>query len=300
MKAQPSKSLTQKLAWVITLLVVIASLAPNTTYSQHQKNEEITQKLEPFIAEAFAVDLSPGMAVAVIQGRDVVYAQGFGYADLATQRRVTPETMFYIASTTKSFTAFAAALLHARGKLDLDAPVSRYLPDLKLQAPLSADSISMRALLTHTHGIDNNGPVVFRTAFSGVYTNAQLIELLRAHGPAENGRDFRYGNIGYNVAGLAMDAALGRSWKDVLQQEIFKPLGMENTNGYISKVDKHRLAMPYAAEEKGYRPLPYAKSDANMHAAGGHVSTVFDLAEWLMCISTPDASTANKSFPKKS
>ncbi len=281
MKSPRAASIRLTCCCATAFALIAALLLPSIAFNQENKDGSMAGKLEPFIQEVFALDLSPGMGVAVVRGNEVVYANGFGFADIKTQRRVTPETIFYIASTTKSFTAFAAALLHQRGKLNLDAPVSRYLPALRLQSPLSADSISMRDLLTHTHGIDNDGPVVFRTAFSGEHTNKQLIELLSAHKPASTGRAFSYGNIGYNIAGLAMDAALGASWKEVLQKEIFKPLGMKSTTAYMSKADHNRLALPYIAEEKGYRPH-YAKSDANMHAAGGHVTTVLDLARWLI------------------
>jgi CubicO group peptidase (beta-lactamase class C family) len=241
----------------------------------------LVEELDPGVSRLFALDLAPGMAVAAVRGDDLLYLRGFGFADLEAERPVTPETVFYIASSTKAFTAQAAAILHSRGDLDLDAPLSRYLPDLRLQSPLSPDDITLRDLLTHTHGISGTGPVVFRTAYSGVYTPDLLVELLARHGPAGTGRAFNYGNIGYNVASLAMDAALGTSWKDVLQREIFEPLGMENTTAYMSRTDQNQLAMPYAAEEQGSRRLRFVKGDANMHAAGGLVSTAADLAIWL-------------------
>ncbi|MCZ6679967.1 MAG: serine hydrolase [Candidatus Poribacteria bacterium] len=163
-----SSPIVKKFSRMTAIFVVLGSLAAVTTVYPKGEIGTMAERLDPFIEKAFALDLTPGMAVAVVQGNDVIYAKGFGYADLETQRRVTPETMFYIASTTKSFTAFAAALLDSRGELDLDKPISQYLPNLRLQLPLSADDITMRDLLTHTHGIENGGPVTFRTAFSGV------------------------------------------------------------------------------------------------------------------------------------
>jgi CubicO group peptidase (beta-lactamase class C family) len=194
---------------------------------------------------------------------------------------VTPETIFYIASTTKSFTGLAAVLLDEQGRLDLDAPLSRYLPGAKLQAPLTADSITLRSLLSHTHGIDNDGPIVFRTAFSGEHTNDGLLTLLAAHPPAKTGRDYAYGNIGYNIAALAMDVALGESWRDVLHRTIFQPLGMTSTSAYVSRMPRERLAQPYRWEPTGFARAPYNKGDANMQAAGGLVSSARDMTRWL-------------------
>jgi CubicO group peptidase (beta-lactamase class C family) len=216
-----------------------------------------------------------------VRDTQVIYAKGFGWADVEAQRPVTPETIFYIASTTKSFTGLAAVLLDEQGRLDLDAPLSRYLPAAKLQAPLNPDSITLRSLLSHTHGIDNDGPIVYRTAYSGEHTNDRLIALLAAHPPAKTGRDYVYGNIGYNIAALAMDVALGESWREVLPRTIFQPLGMVSTTAYVSRMPRERLAQPYRREPTGFARAPYNKGDANMQAAGGLVSTAADMARWL-------------------
>jgi CubicO group peptidase (beta-lactamase class C family) len=233
------------------------------------------------IAEIFGAGAAPGMSVVVVVDTAIFYVGGFGYADVATRRNVTPETLFYIASSTKSFTALATALLDRDGVVSLDLPVSRYLPGLELHAPLSADSITVRRLLTHTHGIANDGPVVFRTAFSGEHDPALLERLIATHAPDERGGAFRYGNVGYNVASLAIDRATGTSWKDVLRERVLEPLGMHGTTGYVSETDRGRLAQPYAPADTGFDRVPYAKIDGNMHAAGGLVSSAEDMARWL-------------------
>ena len=260
-----------------------ASILASSTLSVAQQpgDTSLEQRLDRFIEEVYQLWLAPGAAVAVVHGDEVVYLKGFGYADVAKGRKVTPETVFYIASSTKSFTGLAAAILDLRGELDLDQSLAHYLPQLRLQGPLSPGDIALRDLLTHTHGIGNSGPVSFLAAYSGTASHDRMVELIAAHGAAENGRAFRYSNIGYNVASLAMDQELGMSWKDVLQREIFEPLGMTATTGYVSRVPREELALPYGAEAVGFRELHYAKGDENMHAAGGLVTTAADLAKWL-------------------
>jgi CubicO group peptidase (beta-lactamase class C family) len=221
-----------RLAVIILMFGCATAQSPSSTSS--------TTALDSTLAQVFTLDLAPGMSVAVVRDTQVIYAKGFGWADVEAGRPVTPQTIFYIASTTKSFTGLAAVLLDEQGRLDLDAPLSRYLPTAKLQSPLNADSITLRALLSHTHGIDNDGPIVFRTAYSGEHTNDQLITLLAAHPPAKTGREYVYGNVGYNVAALAMDATLGESWRDVLQRLIFQPLGMTSTSAYVSRATARR------------------------------------------------------------
>lgn len=234
------------------------------------------------VAGRFAdLGIAPGFGVVVVRDTEIIYLKGFGYADADKHVPVTAETRFYIASTTKSFTGLAAELLAERGVWDLGAPLSRYLPGLRLRAPLDPDSIPIRSLLTHTHGI-GGGPVDTRLAFTGEYGgDAELVRLLAEHPAAPGGRTYAYGNIGYNVAALAMDAVTGRSWKDVLQDEIFTPLRMTHTTAYMSRVPAGRLAVPYRATPSGFAVAHQGKVDATMQSAGGLVTTLADMGTWL-------------------
>ncbi|HWC65325.1 MAG TPA: serine hydrolase, partial [Thermoanaerobaculia bacterium] len=204
-----------------------------------------------------------------------------GVADRDSGRAVTADTPFYIASTTKAFTALAAARMAERGEIDLDAPLSRYLPDLKLRPPLSADAITVRDLLTMTHGIDSGGPAVFRTAFSGEFTRDGLIALLASYPPARTGRAFHYGNLGYNILGLVLEARTKTSWKDVVRREVLDPAGMRGTRARVSELDRDEIALPHVAAPDGWRRIPLGKTDANMHAAGGLFSSARDLGRFV-------------------
>jgi len=147
---------------------------------------------------------------------------------------------------------------------------------------MNADSITIRSLITHTHGIGNNGPLTLRLAYTGEYKDdADLVKWLEMHNAAQTGRAFSYGNIGYNVAALAMDAATKKSWKDVLQSEIFTPLGMKHTSAYVSKFKRDDLATPYQYTLTGWTERPYGKTDATMQSAGGMITTLRDEATWL-------------------
>lgn len=264
--------------------VRLASLlisGPVTLLAQQTDAGGIRRDLDTFIARAMATGLTPGMAVSVVRGSDVIYAKGFGFADRESNRRVTADTQFYIASTTKSFTALAGALLAARGVIDLDAPLSQYLPNVTLDPALSPDAISLRDLLTHTHGIRSGGPVDFRTAFTGDFTNAQLMDLLKLHPPAPSGRSFSYSNLGYNIFSLVLDAKLKEGWKHVIQREVFDPIGMRSTTANMSKANPSRLALPYNFGTTAPERVYYGKRDENMQAAGGHLSSANDLARYL-------------------
>lgn len=273
--------------FLATLLMSI--LYAGTVFAQPKRNDSRTGRssveLDKFISEfhkaLYPEQIAPGIVVVVVKDSRLILLKGFGYADIEAKRPATPQTAFYIASSTKSFFGLTAALLAHKGIIDLDAPLRRYLPGVKLQAPLSPDTIKLRNLLTHTHGI-GDGPVHFRMTLTGEGTRSELINLLAEHPPSKGGAEFRYTNLSYQVASLALESTLNQSWKETLQRNVLAPLGMKNTTAYISSLKREQLATPYMIADAGkYTRLYYGKADANMNAAGGLVTTGEDLARWL-------------------
>src|SRR5688572_6116827 len=261
----------------LRLLLAAAAIHP---VGAQQLTPSQRATLDSTLSQLFALDLAPGMGIVVVRDTAVVYMKGLGFADVEARRPFTPKTVFYVASTTKSFTGLAAAMLDLQGKFKLDAPLSRYLPEARFKSPVNADSVTIRELLSHTHGI-GGGPVEMRLAYTGEYQgNQQLVSLLAEHGALPDA-NFRYSNLGYNIAALAMDKVTGESWKETLQRLIFTPLGMKSTSGYISRFTAERLAAPYGSTPAGHERLRYGKIDANMQSAGGLVTTLEDEARWL-------------------
>ena len=264
------------------LLCVTIVAAASVQPASAQQQSSLAATLDSTISRLMSLNASPGLGVVVVRDTQIIYMKGFGRADVENNRPFTPRTVFYIASTTKSFTGLAAAVLDQKKQFSLDAPLKQYLPDIQLQAPLNADSITIRALLTHTHGISNDGPLPMRLAYTGVYSgNAELLQLLAAHKAASTGRDFKYGNLGYNVAAIAMEARTGVSWKQTLEDVLFKPAGMTSTSGFVSRFAQDRFAMPYRWTPDGFVRRPYGKVDTNMQSAGGLVTTLEDMGKWL-------------------
>ena len=249
--------------------------------AQSPADRAFAAEIDSFVTTTVSRSGTPGLAVAVVRGDRPVLVKGYGLADIERKIPVTGQTAYYIASTTKAFTALTLALMAERGTVDLDAPVTRYLRDAQWAPGVNPDSITLRHLLTHTHGLEGNGPVVWRTAYTGVHDNALLKELIRYHS-ATGSRAYRYTNLGYNIAGLVIDELTRGRWQDALASHVFAPLGMSSTTAYVSRIDSSRRAMPYSTEPTGVRRLDYAKHDANMQAAGGLVSTAEDLAKWLV------------------
>ena len=207
----------------------------------------------------------PSLGVAVVKDGKTLLTRGYGFRDVAGKVAADADTVYYIASSTKSYVGLLAAVLDARGAIDLDAPLSRYLPE-------SNQNATLRALLTHTSGIANDA-IVMRTAFTGEH--GDLVSLLGRSKPVEP--KFAYDNLGYVAVGLALQRATGKSWQELLATELFTPLGMTRTTAYMSRTSAWPVAKPY--DFNG--PLGFMKTDTTMHAAGGLVTTPRDLARWL-------------------
>jgi len=267
-------------AWTVAaaLLAAAAGLIDGSS----ARSQPLRQALDEVTEKGLAAGLTPGLSIAVVEGDRVLWKRSSGLADLGTGRPVTEETMFYLASTSKALTALCTAVLAERGALSLDDPLSRFFRDVRLAEGLSADSIRMRDLLTHTHGIDPMGPVSLRVAFTGDYTNQQLLDLLPAHRAAKRGRTFQYSNLGYDLAALALSPSSKGGWKDVVAREVTEPLGMRLTTSSVSRVPEERLAQPHELGPAGFERIPLAKEDANMGPAGGHFAAAGDLARLLL------------------
>ena len=242
--------------------------------------------------------IAPGMGVAVSLGDQVLYSAGFGVADAATGRTVDEETAFYIASSTKALTATAIVLKAARGEMDLESPIDRYIPGLRFRPPLDAGRVTVADLLSMTDGIESGGPVVIRTAYSGEFTPELLVELLAGYGPSEGGTAFEYDNLPYNILGLALDPADGHGWKAIVADEVLAPLGMTATSATLSTMDTTRIAMPHAiVPAGGWERIRLGKADANLHAAGGHFATARDLARFVSAHASDGMLEGARVFP---
>jgi CubicO group peptidase (beta-lactamase class C family) len=260
----------------LTLALLFAiSCATATT-----KPDGDAERIDRFVRHAMTkFPEVPSLGVAVVKDGKTILTRGYGMRDVAGKVPADADTVYYIASSTKSYVGLLAATLAARGTIDLDAPIGRYLPELHL-----ADRVTLRALLTHTSGIENDA-VVMRTAFTGEHSSRDLVSLLGRSKSIEP--KFAYDNLGYVAVGLALERVTGKTWQELLASEIFAPLGMTRTTAYMSRTTTWPVAKPYDLGG----PLGFMKTDATMHAAGGLVTTPRDLARWL------EANVNRKGLP---
>jgi CubicO group peptidase (beta-lactamase class C family) len=265
------------------LALVTAVLAVSTASAR--QDVEFTRLAERIQRTKDATKQPSGTAIAVVRDGEIVYEGYFGYADIGNKVPVTRDTVFYLASATKPFFALDALLLADAGKLDTAASLQDLFADVTFSG-FDASSVSIKELLTHASGLDNQA-LVWATAFSGIHDAGSRYRLVAASYPdADAARGtFRYSNVGYNIVSVALDRRLGTPWQEQLDANIFTPLGMRHTTAYVSEATGAgwRLAKPYSIQSgQRDRALYLEKADETMHAAGGMLSTAPDLARFLM------------------
>jgi len=221
----------------------------------------------------------PGIALVVVKDDKIIYQDTFGYRDLKKKLPVTPDTQFYIASCTKAYTAAGIMTLVDQGKLKLDDPVKKYLPRMELPGADVETKVTIRDLLSHAYGI-NCGPIVFLDAYTGEITDDRYYHLLKTYGEV-TGRP-EYTNVHFTLLGRVIEAVTGKSWRDYLNEAIFKPAGMNATTGYADRMYAGPdVATPYEIGPEGLVPATHRKLDSTMHAAGGLGTSIHDMARWL-------------------
>jgi CubicO group peptidase (beta-lactamase class C family) len=222
---------------------------------------------------------SPGCAVAASVDGKQTLAKAYGMADLEHDIPNTPETIFEAGSVAKQFTAAAVLLLAQDGKLSLEDPVRKYVPEL----PDYTSAITIRQILTHTSGLRDWSDIVAIAGWprgSRVYTMPHVLDILaRQHSlNFEPGTRWSYSNSGYNLAAIIVERVSGTSFADFTKARIFEPLGMTHTSwrdDYTRVVKKRAIA--YSRTPDGFHSLmPFE----NIYGSGGLLTTVGDLLKW--------------------
>jgi len=233
--------------------------------------------LESLVEERMQADSIPGVALAVTDRKKLLYVSHHGFADVAAQIPVAPNTLFEIGSISKSFTALALMQLFEEGKLDLHAPVTYYLP--WFQVASEHDPITLHHLLSHTAGLING--MDFSTE-----ARYEVYALRETEATAAPGAFFHYSNVGYKILGLVLEEVLGRSYAQIIQERILDPLEMGATQAAITHETRRRMAVGY---ESLYGDRPDHPSYPRMPATwlqyeggdGSIAATVTDMAAYV-------------------
>jgi D-alanyl-D-alanine carboxypeptidase len=256
------------LAAALGILVSAARLAA--------ASPEVVGKIDRIFAEAYP-PAGPGAAVLVVQDGRPVLRKGYGMAEIELGVPISPDMVFRVGSVTKQFTAAAILKLAEEGRLSLDDSLTKWLPDF----PTGGRRVTLGQLLTHTSGIHSYTDMpAWQDHMREDWTLQQLEDFFRQEPfDFEPGTKWHYDNSGYILLGAVLEKATGKTYADLLDDMIFRPLGMKDTRyGSDAPIIPGRVA--------GYQKLGEQIVNARFlsmtqpFAAGALVSTVDDLARW--------------------
>ena len=262
-----------------TVAIIFPLLTPIVARSQDASSNESSDARVDAIFSRYARPDAPGCAVSVVKAGKILYARGYGMADVAQGIPLTSRTPINVASTSKQFTALAVLLLVSEGKLRLDDDVRRYVPEV----PDFGQTITIRMLLNHTSGLRELANLFY---FSGWRTTdeqykSDALDMIRRQRALNHlpGAEFSYNSSGYTFLGLVVERVSGVSFRRFVIDRIFKPLGMADSDVQedVDQVIPHR-AMGYWGHDPA--KLLTARPSYSFAGHGGVVTSVEDLAKW--------------------
>ncbi len=276
-----------RFCWLLLALLLSGCLAGTTaegvrTAPTGPSAIAIPDTLDRYIEHQMRERQIPGLALAITRNGDILAQRAYGFASVDNRVPVTPETRFAVASLTKQFTAAGLMMLVEQGKLDLDASITRYLPN----APANWQPVTTRHLLTHTSGLPPIGEGFSGADAEGGLYNHIWISTEDAYAAARAdtlrtrpGERWAYSDVAFFLAGMITEQVSGMSWREFMRQRIFEPLGMNDTF-ILDQVGVHpNLAAGYTLRDDSlthlHRPWQF-----ELPSHFGIFSTVGDLAKW--------------------
>ncbi|SHF92165.1 CubicO group peptidase, beta-lactamase class C family [Flavobacterium fluvii] len=267
----------------INLIFLFSLLTLTIANGQSKEDKQLVKNLDGLISEKFN-SVSPGCAVLVAKKGQVIYEKGFGTANIELNVPMRPEMVFRIGSMTKQYTAIAVLQLVEQGKISLQDSIQKFIKNF----PSKGHAITIENLLTHTSGIKDYGqldsriPNAIRVEFPQKVIIDSLARLPLDFNPSAK---YSYSNSNYYMLGYIIEQVTSKSYKDYLQENIFKPAGLSNTF-YDSPTQLiPNRANGYSKNGSNFKNTDYI-SMSLVYGAGALLSNVGDLYKWHQALNS--------------
>jgi len=261
------------------LAVILSFLLLSPVFAQTPSF--ISDSLDSYIKRGMADWNIPGLAIAIVKDGKVILMKGYGVREVGKPALVDENTLFIIASNTKLFTGTSLAKLENEKKISLDDRVTKYIPWFRLYDSNVTRMVTIRDLLCHRLGTKTfQGDFTF---WNSNIPRDSIIWKMRLLKPSQQFRqDYGYCNSAFLTAGQIIPVVTGMSWENYVQENILKPLAMNNTYMLTAGMEKrNNVAVPYSNAFGELSKLPYDQVD-NLGPATSMVSCVSDLTHWLL------------------
>ena len=262
------------------IILLFIFLFIQTGYSQ---TKEQLKALDAYYEKALKEWNIPGMAIAIVSGDEIVFAKGYGYANLEKKEKVDANTLFAIASNSKAFTASSIAQLVDEGRLSWEDKVIDYLPYFATYSPYVTDAFTIADLLCHRSGLKTfSGDLLW---YGTDFTPEEIITSSQNLKPIYGFREhFGYSNIDYLAAGMVIEAVSDTNWTDYISYHFLNPLGMDRTLTSTTQIPStDNVATPYFIDNGKNIALDWVNWD-NIAPAGALISSVTDYANWIKLV----------------
>ncbi len=251
------------------------------TKASQQDLERIISELGNFdsLVDSMLIDKKvPGVAIGLIKDGKILMSKGFGYRDYEHKKEVDDQTIFAIGSTTKAFVSAGLAILNDENSIDWNTPIKEYFPNFNLVDDIAEQEMTALDLVTHRSGLPRHDLLWYGTE----YTRPELFDRLAHLEPTKAFRtSFQYQNLMFMTAGLLIGEKSGSSWEEFTEEEIFRPLGMKNSNFSVDEsLMTDNFALPYREKEDKLIQIDFRNID-NIGPAGSINSNVEDMLKWV-------------------
>jgi len=225
----------------------------------------------------------PGIAVGIIKDGKLVLGKGYGVTNIHTKQKVDANTLFGIASNSKSFTSAALAILVDEGKIKWDDPVTKYLPEFKMYNDYVTQAFTIRDLLTHRSGLGLGAGDLMIWPDGHNFTPKDIVSNIQYLKPVSGFRTkYDYDNLLYVIAGEVIEKVSGSSWCDFVETRLMRPIGMNNSAASWTRLkDTTNTIVPHVPTDGALEVIPRYTNHI-FDAAAGLYASVNDLSQWLI------------------
>ncbi len=253
--------------------------------SNHSVTNEIIQQAESLITQTMDENDIPALSVCLIYDGKKLLSKGYGVKKRNFQETVHENTLYQIASLSKTHTGIIANNLVNEGKLNLENSIINYLPNTLTKKTIKKlKKIKVKDILMHRSGMPRDSKVIKRQdgepMISGYTEEQLLLDLQKITLKNKPGKKYRYSNLGYAVMGYILERASGLSYAELLKKYITDKYGLQSTSTLLSEKDKSKIATPYRKEFRGMETKPWKAG--KLIPASGIYSCTSDLSKLML------------------
>ncbi len=284
------------------LLIILSLFVSDFSFGQEkdevQATKPLKQKLEHFsnvIDTVLRKGNTPGAAIAIVYDNELVFKKTYGYRDLENKLPVTNTTLFDIASLTKAMTGTITSQLVTENKLHWNDKVTKHIPEFKLRDAYASQNATIKDLLIHRVGLEQHYYLQYGPKFS---RNEVLNKIQYLNFKGSFRENFLYNNFMYTVAGIIQERVTQKSWEELIDQRIFKKLGMVNSFVDIEGFNVYKnKAVSY--QNNGKTVIPIFRDDTCAPAGTTASSTIDDMSKWIKMLANSGVVNGKDFIPKK-